>query len=387
MQDTNTMVNALKEKNSQTVSISALSIAKATLTVVLIIALVYFLYSVKNLLILFCISLFFASALSPIIDFLEKYRIHRGVGVILVYFFIAFILLFILGSMLPALTSQIISLLTKLSQWTIEFFTNLPQHPYFQYIPEQYRDFLLQSIDSINLQDIAKQIVDNLSTILQQVKDLASGGVKQIGSAVGAVGGITAFIAENVFNMFLVFMLTFFMVVDQNNLHNFFLSLFPKRHGEYIAQKISAIQKQIGAWLRGQILLSFIMFVLTFLGLLVIGIREYALTLALVMAVGDFIPYVGPMIFFIFALPVAIGHGFTVVIAFLIFYVLLQFAEGNIIVPIVMKKAVGLSPIVVIIVLLVGFQFLGIIGAIIAVPLTTAFAIFLTDYTQAIKDK
>jgi len=133
--------------------------------------------------------------------------------------------------------------------------------------------------------------------------------------------------------------------------------------------------------------LGLIMFGLTFVGLHLIGMGKYALTLALLMGIGELIPYVGPLIFLIFSLPIAFAISLITVLKLVIFYAVIQFAEGNILVPAVMNKIIGLSPIIVILVLLIGWHFLGIIGVIISVPITTAVAMFVRDYVKLIKNK
>ena len=133
--------------------------------------------------------------------------------------------------------------------------------------------------------------------------------------------------------------------------------------------------------------MGLIMFGLTFVGLHLIGMGKYALTLALLMGIGELIPYVGPLIFLIFSLPIAFAISLITVLKLVIFYAVIQFAEGNILVPAVMNKIVGLSPIIVILVLLIGWHFLGIIGVIISVPITTAVAMFVRDYVKLIKNK
>ena len=129
------------------------------------------------------------------------------------------------------------------------------------------------------------------------------------------------------------------------------------------------------------------MFGLTFVGLHLIGMGKYALTLALLMGIGELIPYVGPLIFLIFSLPIAFAISLITVLKLVIFYAVIQFAEGNILVPAVMNKVVGLSPIIVMLVLLIGWHFLGIIGVIISVPISTAVAMFVRDYVKLIKNK
>jgi len=371
----------------QVVEISSKSVAKGTLTIISILLMTYFLYSIKSLLGVFFVSLFFAAALDPVVDWLEKKHIPRTVGVLFVFFCLFGIIVAILGSMLPIIINQILSLVSQLTDAMLNIFYNLQQGELLDFLPKTIHEWLLNTLHSMNFETIIEQILKNLSGLAQQVQNIASGSLKTLGTTVEAGVSVTVSIASGLFNLILVLFLTFFMIVDKGNLNDFFHSLFPKKYGVYISAKTKAIQAQIGAWVGGQVLLSCIMFLTTFIGLLIIGMSKYALTLALIMAVGEFIPYIGPLIFLSFALPIAFGTSITVVLKLIIFYSILQFVEGNIFVPSVMKKAVGLSPIVVLLVLIIGFQFFGVIGAIIAVPVTTAIAIFIKDYTQSVAKK
>jgi len=371
----------------QTVHISAKSVAKSTLVILGILALTYFIYEIKSLLILFFISLFFASALGPSVDWMEKRRIPRSVSVILILLLFFSIFVVIIGSAVPIIIDQITLIATKMALYVRELFTNIQSDNGLEFIPETIRPYVLNGIKSINIESAFSKMIENFYNFAEQIKDLAS----SVGSTVGVVGaGVTSFtitVAEFFFNLVLVLFLVFFMVVDKNNLHDFFQSLFPKRYSSFISTRIKDIQDQIGAWLRGMFLLSFIMFALTFIGLNIIGMGEYALTLALIMGIGEMIPYIGPIIFLVFSLPIAFGTSWLVVVNLLIFYSIIQTVEGNILVPAVMKRIVGLSPIIVIMVLIIGWHFLGIVGAVIAVPITTAVAMFVRDYIQMMKQK
>lgn len=376
-----------KKKEVQVVALSSKSVAKATLTIIGILILAYVLFQLQSLLVIFFVSLFFSAALDPAIDWLEDKKIPRPLGIILIFILLFTLIIAIIGSMVPVIIEQITKLLANFAEWSLSFINSLQSEEGFSFLPEPYRTWAITALTSFNLESAIREVLINLSSFTDQIKEIASGSLKTIGSTVAAGASVTASIASGLFNFLLVVLLTFFMVVDKGSLNDFFHSLFPKKYGSYISEKTRAIQKQIGAWTRGQLLLSLIMFITTFIGLLIIGMGEYALTLALVMAIGEFIPYIGPMIFLLFSLPVAFGISFAVIIKLLVFYAILQFVEGNIFVPAVMNKAVGLSPIVVLLVLIIGWQFLGIIGAIIAVPVTTAAAIFLSDYMKSIAKK
>ena len=371
----------------QTVDISTKSVARATIAILGILVLAYFLYEIRGLLILFFVSVFFSSALEPFVDWLEKKHIPRSVGVIIILLLFFSIFVLIIGSAVPIIIKQITLIATSIAGYFRGLFENLQLGKGLDFLPETVRTHVQATIESVNIDRVVTKMLENFSNLADQVKDLATG----VGSTVGVVGAgvtsVTLSIAEFFFSMVLVFFLVFFMVVDKNNLHEFFQSLFPKRYGTYISTRMADIQKQMGAWLRGTFLMVIIMFGLTFIGLHLIGMGEYALTLALIMGVGELIPYIGPLIFLVFSLPIAFATSLIMVLKLVIFYAVIQFAEGNILLPAVMKRVVGLSPIIVILVLLIGWQFLGIIGAIIAVPVTTAVAMFVRDYMKAIKNK
>ncbi len=374
-------------ENIQTVDISSKSVAKATIVILAILLLAYFLYEIKGLLILFFIALFFASALEPSVDWLERHRIPRSIGVILILLLFFSLFVVVIGSAIPIVVKQVTLIASNITNYFLSLFEHLKSGAAFEFLPEAIRSNVISSIDSINIELAVTQLLKNFSNFAQQIKDVASG----VGSTVGVVGAgvtsVTVSIAEFFFNLVLVFFLIFFMVVDKSHLHDFFQSLFPKKYGTYISSKTEAIQKQIGAWLRGTFLLSLIMFAITFIGLILIGMGEFALTLALIMGIAEMVPYIGPLIFLVFSLPIAFSLSWVTVIKLVIFYSILQLAEGNILVPAVMKKVIGLSPIIVLLVLLIGWHFLGIIGAIIAVPVTTAVAMFVRDYMKAIENK
>jgi predicted PurR-regulated permease PerM len=139
------------------------------------------------------------------------------------------------------------------------------------------------------------------------------------------------------------------------------------------------MQRKVGLWLRGQLILSLIIFVLTYLGLLILDVK-YALVLALVAGLAEFVPYLGPIIAAIPAMFLAFtqdGLMFTLFVGAL--YYIIQLVENHIVVPKLMQKVVGLNPIVIIAVLLIGFRIASVPGAILAIPVATAAHVFIKD--------
>jgi predicted PurR-regulated permease PerM len=139
------------------------------------------------------------------------------------------------------------------------------------------------------------------------------------------------------------------------------------------------MQEKIAKWVHGQVLLFFLIGGITYIGLQIIGV-PYALTLALIAGFAEFLPYIGPPIAFLSAAPFAFGQGVETGLFVIGLYIFIQIIEGNVLVPLVMEKTVGISPIVSILAILIGFTLLGIPGAIVAIPIVAMIQIFIGDY-------
>lgn len=263
------------------------------------------------------------------------------------------------------------------------------------------RDMILNLVSGENpdswfirkIQPLANQIWENvdqtqvLSSLTNTLKEVGSKLTDFAGNAIGAIFAIF----NGLFNMMLVLIITFFMVLNKRHTTNFFQSLFPHRYSAYISEKTKQISIRIGEWIRGQLLLALSMAVLTFIIFKIIGLN-YALTLSMVSALGEFIPYLGPLITFISAALIALNQDPVLVLWLIPAYAVIQFLEGNIMVPLIVGRSVGLNPIVVLFALLAGGTIgvklgdgsigLGLVGMIIAVPVANIIALFIEDYTE-----
>ncbi|MBL7155340.1 MAG: AI-2E family transporter, partial [Candidatus Portnoybacteria bacterium] len=172
--------------------------------------------------------------------------------------------------------------------------------------------------------------------------------------------------------------ISFYLAVQEKGAKRFLVSLTPNEHQSYLADLIERIESKIGGWLRGQLLLMFIIGCLTYIGLYFLGVK-YALTLALVAALLEIIPYIGPILAAIPAVILAFFQSPFLALLVILLYIVIQQLENYIIVPQVMKRAVGLNPVVIIIVMLIGAKLAGLLGIILAVPVTAAAAEFLKD--------
>ncbi|MBI2117413.1 AI-2E family transporter, partial [Candidatus Peregrinibacteria bacterium] len=201
-------------------------------------------------------------------------------------------------------------------------------------------------------------------------------------------------IAGSVVNFFVrmivVLVLAFFIQSEKESIRLWFRGFFPPHYRAYIDGKIEAIHGKIGQWARGQLLLGLSIGLLTFLALEILGM-PYALTLAVLAGFTEFIPYVGPFIAAIPAVLIALTQeGLLWAVILMGVYYVIQWCENNLLVPLIMKRAVGLSPIAIIASMLIGVSFPDflhpILGLLLAIPATTIVTLFLEDWL-ALREK
>jgi predicted PurR-regulated permease PerM len=234
--------------------------------------------------------------------------------------------------------------------------------PYFQ-------DFFSE----VNQDVLVQQLQNSLATIGDTLRG-AAGNVFQALIA----------ISNGVFNFLLILVLTFFMVVDERGIDQFVLSLFPSRYADYISDKSSAIKEKVGHWLRAQIFLGLVIGVMAYIGFLILGV-EFGATLAIFAGIMEVVPYVGPFLAWVAAVPIVLNQAPILVLWVTVMFLIIQRLENDILVPLIMKQATGLSPILVLFAMLVGFEFMGVVGLILSIPVASTVSIFVHDYTSRAK--
>lgn len=356
-----------KAPERQLVEFSMASVAKATLVILGLLVLAWFLFEIKQILILIFISLFLAAALDGIVDKLEEKKIPRAIGILLIYLLFLVVMGLFISTLVPLVASQTLELAFRVR----DIVTNLAQGHTLLDIP--YADRLQQLVNETWNTADREALITNLQ-----------GGLQQLGSQLQNIAGNTVsavkILFNGILNAALVMVITFFMLVDENGMQNFLLSLFPSRHSHYIIAKSEAIKEKIGYWLRGQFKLMLAIAVITYVALTLLGV-EYALTLGLIAGMTELLPVIGPIIAMVPALLIGLNESLGTAAWILAIYLIIQQLEGNLLVPLIMNKAVGLSPLIILVAMLVGYQFLGILGIMISVPVATALSIFIKDYT------
>lgn len=362
---------AIKKADKVEISIGAGTMAKFVAITILLLILTAFLYQISDILILFFVSLLFAAALDPMVDSLERRRIPRSLGVIIIYVAVLLFLGLLISNLVPIVAGEIAQLAGRVQDFVSNIVSGDIALP--KYL-ERFRPMIKEFFDGVDV-----SMVGNYKDVLLKI-------AQQLSSVAGNVLNGVVVLFNGFFNAILVLVLTFLMTVDEAGIDKFILSLFPTRHADYIRQKSNVIKEKMGYWLRGQIVLCFIVGLLVYIGLFTIGLFtqkvEYAATIALVAGFTEIIPYAGPFIAWLIALPVLANQSFSLIIWMTALMYLVQFLENNFIVPLVMNKAVGISPIFIMFAMFVGFSFLGVLGIVLSVPVATAVALFVKDYAD-----
>jgi predicted PurR-regulated permease PerM len=352
------------KQEEQIIHFSLVSTAKATIVVLGLIALSHFLGEIGKVLLVFFISILFSAALTPMINWLAERKIPKVLGVLLIYFLLILILGFFVSQLIPLVATQLVELAKSLTELVNRISSGEINVPFGEQLKPVIGDFM----DRINQETIVDELKQSLEGLAAQLQSLA-----------GDTFGVIKTIFNGVFNFIMVLILTFFLIIDGRSVNDFFVSLFPSRHGAYIMGKIETIQMKVGYWLQGQVVLMVLMFILYWIGFTILGV-ESGLTLAMMGGIAELLPVVGPIAAGIPALLVGFNESPWMALWVFMLLILIQQLEGHILVPLVMRKAVGLSPIIIILAMLIGFETIGIVGMIMAIPVATCASIFVMEY-------
>lgn len=311
------------------------------------------LYLVRDIVALFFLSIIFTATLDPVIDRMQRRKIPRPLSVFIVYIAFFSVLGVVISFLAPPLVSQF-----------KDFGENLPA----------YSEKLSTSFKGIEVYAESYGINFKLAEALKNSLGGAVESSSQIFST--TVGVFTALIS-----IIAVLSLTFYMSVKEDGMKKFIVSLTPRGKREYVFSLVERIQSRVGRWMFGQILLMVVIFVLDFIALSIFNI-PYALVLALLAGALEIVPYLGPIISA--TLAALVGFMISPVTGIIILGVLtaIQQLESHVIVPQIMKKAVGLNPVAVILALLIGAKLGGTIGAVLSVPIATALGVFVSDLAE-----
>lgn len=306
----------------------------------------YLIYLVKDIFSLFIFALIISLLFNPSIDFLQKKKVPRVLGTILIYSVFFSIAVFLIYLVTPFFASEI-----------KQFGQFFPQ--YFEKVAPTLRDFGIGTPD--NFGDLIKAF--------QSWVAKASGDIL---SAILAIFG-------GIFSIFTIFTIAIFLSLEEKSMERAVVLLTPKRYEPYILDILEKSESKVSGWFGTRVLGCIFVGFLTWLASWLFDIN-YAVSFGIVAGVLNFIPYIGPvltaMLFGIFTIVDSVEKTAFILIAF----VIIQLIEGNILTPALTKKFVGLPPVLVLISLMIGGKLWGLSGAILVVPFAGIIYEFTRDF-------
>nr|WP_163654819.1 AI-2E family transporter [Listeria sp. PSOL-1] len=284
---------------------------------------------------------------NPMIDFLERKGWRRGLAIGLLYLIIVGALVVLFSFIVPAVRDQLMSL-----------FKNFPK----------YWDQMTQRLTEFSQSPLFDQIKDKLNHNMNDImKTISQKSSSVVTSAINSIGNIVGTVTEVVLAIVTTPLILFYLLKDGKKLPDFILKLLPVNSRAHTRQVLIESNHQISSYIRGQIIVSFCIGILLFIGYLIIGL-PYALTLAIIAACTSIVPYLGPAIAITPALIISVVTSPWLLLKLIIVWIVVQLLEGKFISPQVMGKSLKVHPITILFVILVSGKLFGVVGVIFAVP-------------------
>ncbi len=345
----------------------------------------YLAYLLRGVILLLFVAYIVNAGLRPFVNFFVSKKLPRNFSIFLTY--LIFFILFILLSLIIVLTgiNQLRDFLSDIDIKVINLINfieiNLPFLKEYIGINsldniKSVADLSLTSLQGLDLNSL-------LNLIFQAFNFIGLNSISFISSGIGLI-----------FSFFIVIILSAYMVGNKNHVYEPLTNLLPQKYILRVNPVMERIENSLGAWFRGQLILMGFIGVLTYLILTIpslfipdFPLTEYALVIAIVAALLESIPNIGPLITLIIGVLVAVlsGGGIPLIIYVIVSFGLLQQLEGLLIVPYIFKKAIDLHPILSIFAAIAGLELAGPIGALIAIPIAALIQIIVLEVSKSIK--
>jgi len=313
----------------------------------------YLIYLIRDILVWFVFALIISILFEPAIKFLQKLKVPRVMAVIFIYV-------------------AIFGVLALLIYWTAPMFINetkqfsqlVPQ--YFEKIAPPLRGLGIEAFESM------ESLTQALGSMLQRASTDILNALAIIFGGLGST--------------FFVLAISLFLSLEEKGTEKIIGLLSPKRHESYILSLWIRSQTKVAGWFGSRILTSLFVGVAVFATLKLFNVN-YAFSLGLLAGVFDFIPVIGPIFVGVIAFIFVALDSWLKAVFVLIAFVLIQQIEGNILSPILTKRFVGLPPVLVLVSLALGAKLLGILGAVLAIPLAGIIFEFTRDFLKKRKEE
>jgi predicted PurR-regulated permease PerM len=298
----------------------------------------WFLYFIRDIILQLFVALFIMTVLNPSIKKLTSWKIPRALAVIVIYLLIFALLGLVVAGVVPPLVEQ-----------SASFAANLPQY------------LSTVGVSSFVSQQLTGQLISSIGSIPGQIIKV----------------GVSIF--SNVLSVLAVIIFSLYLLMSREKLDEQLGFLFGEERKKEIGRIIDRLEVSLGGWARGELALMLLVGTANYIGLTLLGI-PYALPLAILAGLLEIIPYLGPITAAIPAVIIGLSISPVMGLAAATLALLIQQIENYLLVPKIMEKSIGVSPLITLVALAIGFRLAGVVGAIIAVPATITLQVLASEY-------
>jgi len=328
---------------------------RTVLTVAVVVLVTWALYAARDAVMLVYVSALVAMGFAPIVNVISgpasaRGRVPRTLAIAVVYFTIIAVAVLVGLSVVPPLIDQAERL------WAA--------------LPRQFND--LQSFL------IRHRLMTHRVTLQEAVQNAPAGTT---GNTVGTVLVAIWTVIGGVFGLITMLILSFYLLIEAESLFNYVIRFVPARRRGLVANASRQIVSKVSAWLRAQFLLAGVMAVFAAVGLAALHV-PYFYVVALIAAVGETVPILGPIVAGLTAIAIAFSVSGRLAIEVGVYFLILHELESNILVPKIMERRVGVSPVTVIVALLVGGALWGLVGAVLAIPTAAMLSVVVEEFAS-----
>jgi predicted PurR-regulated permease PerM len=329
------------------------TIVRVILVAIAVVAALYFLWLIRSVLGMLFIALFLAVALGPVVEFFARRKVKRSLAILLTY-------LAMLGSVFGLGLLVVPPIVTGVNN----FVDNVPGYVQDLRNSKTFRKYDDKYKITPELQKQAKKLPTHLADAVSGLKSVT----------VGVFGAIVQLVT--------ILVMTFFLLLDGKRMLGWGLRELGPGRGERVARIGEDVYKAVGGYVAGNLLISVIAGVTSYFMMLILGL-PFAVPLAVGVAFFDLIPLVGSTIAGAIIAIVAAIVGFPgKLIAWVVFLVVYQQVENNLIQPVVYRRTVAIHPLIVIVAILIGASLLGVLGALLAIPIAATVQIVVKEAWQ-----
>jgi predicted PurR-regulated permease PerM len=320
--------------------------------ILLFVLLVAVLFLGRQILLGLFLAIIISSGIEVVVNFLERHSIPRTLGVILIFLFGVVLIILLIYTVIPLIIVDLNSIFSGFDKSTASVLWN--------------------SFVDLKTSQSANALLSKLSA---QFFSGSSSPLDVFSKTLGSFGLVVA-----------VIVCSFYLSISRDGVERFIKVVLPADYEKTALNIYGRSRKKIGFWLQTQMLLSVIIGVSVWGALTVLGVK-HAFILGIVAAVFEIVPFVGPILSGALAVLMALSVSVSLALYTLIAFLVIQQLESHILVPLLMRRALGLHPVIVIIAILIGAEVGGILGVLISVPAAAVFEEALDEWSSKKRSK